>query len=150
MEASEERRAPGRAQVASRGGAVEHGRGGFRGLPGKPLTNTWPGRDSQGADHAGLQRSPSGPQREEKTDSEALNGGMSTRVMTSGHFPEKLRRAGAPEFPDGPNTLCPHLFPVRVPGPPLLVRTQFYHSRVSLQPPLALIFSLEALSWTFT
>lgn len=73
-----------------------------------------------------------------KTDSEELNGGMGTRAMTSGHFPEKLEGlAGVPEFPDGPNILCLHLFSVRVPGPCLLVRSQFYHCRASLQPPLA-------------
>lgn len=65
----------------------------------------------------------------EKTDSEELNGGMGTRAMTSEHFPEKLRRAGVPEFPGDPNTLCPHLFPVRVPGAFLLVRSQLSPQR---------------------
>lgn len=31
-----------------------------------------------------------------KTDNEELNGDMGTGAMTSGHFPEKLRWAGAP------------------------------------------------------
>lgn len=62
--------------------------------------------------------------------------------MTSGHFPEKLRRAGVPEFPDGPNTLCPHLFPVRVPGPSLLLRKV---TVLSLQGLLTISFSSDFL-----
>ena len=64
---------------------------------------------------------------------------MGTRAMTSGHFPEKLSRAGVPEFPDGTNTLCPHLFPVRVPGP---------CSSITAGPPYNLLFFVVVVGFS--